>query len=140
MSDPGAHRLSGHFKRPLAIGLSRFAFEALAGGAEEDAERVASRVQLAVRYYLADRDRGRPGWRYPAFLRDREAKEERTLDLRIDDVLWRSFKAEAGSQGVSTQRLVEHAVLYFAADIESGLVTQRILDDLEGEDELAEGA
>lgn len=140
MSETGAHRLSGHFKRPVAIGLSRLAFEALAGGVEEDAERVASRVPLAVRYYLADRDQGRPGWRYPVFLRDREAKEERTLDLRIDDALWRSFKAEAGSQGVSAQQLVEHAVLYFAADVESGLLTQRILDNLEGEDELAEGA
>jgi hypothetical protein len=35
---------------------------------------------------------------------------------------------------VSSQRLAEHAVLYFVADRDAGRITQRILDALADED------
>jgi len=115
----------------VRIGLSEFALVALRGE-----ERVASSVQAsarmarAVRYYLRAKDRERPGWRYPSFLREREEGEGSVeLELRVDDDVWRSFEAEAKKQGVSTTRLVEHAALYFVADLNAGRIEARILEE-----------
>jgi hypothetical protein len=41
------------------------------------------------------------------------------------------FEAEAGKQGVSAQQLLEHAAFYFAAELDAGRITRRILDDLD---------
>jgi hypothetical protein len=71
----------------------------------------------------------------PGFLPDEEEAGERvTLELEIDSAVWTDFEREAERQGVSPQRLAEHAVLYFAADRDAGRITQRILDDLADED------
>jgi hypothetical protein len=53
------------------------------------------------------------------------------MQLEIDSALWGSLEAEASGQGVSAPKLLEHAVLYFAAEESAGRLTQRILDDLE---------
>ncbi len=55
------------------------------------------------------------------------------LELSVDDEVWRSFELEADRQGVSTQQLIEHTALYFAADRDAGRATQLILDSLETE-------
>ncbi len=49
----------------------------------------------------------------------------------MDSELWREFEEEAERQGVSVEQLAEHAAFYFAAELDAGRVTQRILDDLE---------
>jgi hypothetical protein len=75
----------------------------------------------------------RPGWKFPSFLRDRGPSEEVELELSVDDNLWDSLEEEARSQGVSVRQMLEHAVLYFAAELNAGRVTQRILVDREEE-------
>ena len=47
----------------------------------------------------------------------------------MDDATWQRFKAEAEAQDVPVERLLEHAALYFVADLNSGRVTARILED-----------
>jgi hypothetical protein len=120
-------------KRSVTIGLSGFAFEALAGEEETGRAYVPARLARAVRDYLNDKDLGQPGWPYPGFLRDREVSEGLKLELSMDDHLWGSLEEEADRQGVTVRQIIEHAAFYTAAEMNAGRITQRILDDLEGD-------
>jgi hypothetical protein len=115
----------------VAVRLSQLAFEALTTEEPSGSPRAPVRTQSAVRIYLSDKDAGRPAWPYPGFLRGSESQEDVELELDVDPDLWLQFEAEAERQGVSTQQLFEHAAFYFAAELNAGRVTQRILDDLE---------
>jgi hypothetical protein len=118
-------------KRDVTVGVSRLAFEALGGKRRDPAAAASSRAESAIRLYLSDKGAGRPAWPYPAFLEGSETQEDVDLELQVDPDLWLQFEAEAGRQGISTQQLVEHAAFYFAAELNAGRITQRILDDLD---------
>lgn len=115
-------------KRQVAVVLSRLALEGLTGGGEVPA---AAALDGALRCYLGDRDSERPAWPYPDFLRGSETEGEAEVELEIDAGLWGEFEQEAERQGVSVEQLAEHAAFYFAAELDAGRATQRILDDLE---------
>jgi len=115
-------------KKAVTVSVSAFALEALAGSDQGGPARLPETVVRAIRCYLSDRDSGRAGWPYPAFLRERESTGV-ALGLEIDEDLWRDFEAEAVRQSVSTQQLAGHAAFYFAAEVDAGRVAERILDD-----------
>jgi hypothetical protein len=117
-------------KRPVTVRLGSFVSKALAAEAMNGGQPSSASVERAIHCYLGDRDSAGPGWSFPAFLRGREPVEPIELRLEIDDELWRSLEEEAGRQGVSVQQMLEHAMLYFAAEVNAGRVTERILDDL----------
>jgi hypothetical protein len=91
---------------------------------------VSTKAESAVRYYLSDRESGRHAWPFPAFLRGSQAQGDVELELNVDGDLWRSFEVEVGRQDVSLRQLLDHAAFYFVTEVNSGRVTQRILDDL----------
>jgi hypothetical protein len=51
--------------------------------------------------------------------------------LEVASDLWSDLEQEALRQGVTVEQMAEHAAFYFAAELDAGRVTQRILDDLE---------
>lgn len=115
------------------VKLGAFAAEALArklgnGGppAPEDFERV-------IQFYLGEKSTEAPGWVYPDFLRERRASDEVELELNVKDALWESLEAEARAQNVTVDRLLEHAMLYYAAEMDAGRATARIIEELESE-------
>jgi hypothetical protein len=116
-------------KKAVTVGVSAFALEALAGDDQGGVERLPVTMVRAIRCYLNDHDSGRAGWPYPDFLRKRKGGGV-ALELSVDEDLWRAFEAEAVRQGVSTQQLAGHAAFYFAAEVDAGRVTERILEDL----------
>jgi hypothetical protein len=122
-------------RRSLTLMLSPAALEALKDGGGVD-PALSARFELALRVYLGDRDAERPAWAYPVFLRGGEPGADVELELNVDGGLWELLEAEALRQQVPARRLAEHAVLYFAAELAGGRLTQRILDDLE-QDEAA---
>jgi hypothetical protein len=122
-----------HLKRSVTVRLGELAREALGGEEGPEAEQLPSRTVGAIRCYLNDKGSGGLRWRYPPFLPDEGNGGDVELQLSIDEGLWQVLEAEAEAQGVSTDQLVEHAVLYFAAEVHAGRLTLRILDDLEGE-------
>ncbi len=124
----------GPRKRSVSVRLSQLAFEALAGEEPSGSPRAPVRTESAVRIYLNDKGSERPAWPYPGFLRGSDTQEDVELELQINPDLWLQFEAEAERQGVSTQQLLEHAAFYFAAELNAGRITQRILDDLESTD------
>lgn len=115
--------------RPVSVTLSELALEALAG--EKDRATVPSRLESAVRCYLRDRGTDSPAWPFPDFLRGSEVQGDAMVELDVADDLWLEFGEEAASQGVTVDQLAEHAAFYFAAEVDAGRVTNRILDDLE---------
>jgi hypothetical protein len=124
---------------PVKVKLSRLAHDALLQGAAPDTA-ASARLRGAMRCYLSDRNAGQPAWPYPAFLRGSEAQEDVELDFDVGADLWLRFQAEASKQDVSPQQLLEHAAFYFAAELDAGRLTQRILDDLESAEARAEAA
>jgi hypothetical protein len=123
----------------VRVRLGAFAAEVLArklgnGGApgSQDFARV-------VQFYLSERSTRPPGWAYPDFLRERRPNDEVELDLNIEDPLWIALEAEARDQDVVVDRLLEHATLYFAAEMDAGRTTERILEEL-GREEEPEGS
>lgn len=115
-------------KRVVTIALSELAFEALTGGKSTDDPSL--RIENALLCYLGDRDDGGAAWAFPGFLRGSETRGEVETEVEVKPDLWRDFEAEATRQGVTVEQLAEHASFYFAAELDAGRVTQRILDDL----------
>jgi hypothetical protein len=114
--------------RSLPLALDEFGASALREHAEcfsASPERLARR---AARYYLDDRDSGRLALRVPRFEGARE-KSALQLTVELDQGSWRELEAEATRQEVSVEALLEHAVLYFLADLDSGRAERRILED-----------
>ena len=118
-------------KRSVSITLGGFASKVLAGGMVKNAAKPSSAdVEGAIRCYLKDKDSAGAAWPYPAFLRGRKPIDGVLLQLDIDDALWRSLEEEAKRQDVDAEQLLDHAVLYFVAEINAGRVTRRILEDV----------
>jgi hypothetical protein len=118
------------------VRLSQLAFEALAAEPPAGSPRAPVRAESALRIYLGDKGAANhPAWPYPGFLRGSEAQEEVSLELQVDRDLWLEFEAEAERQDVSTQQLLEHAAFYFAAELDAGRFTQRILENLEADNQ-----
>ena len=127
--------------RSVTVKLGTFAAEALTGEhrhgrhgtatAGNGNKATAEGVLRAVRLYLHDREVDSPGWAYPGFLRGHKPSEELEFDLDIDEALWQAVEREAHRQGVGIPQLLEHAALYYAAELDAGRVTGRILDELE---------
>lgn len=118
--------------RSVTVHLSEFACSVVVGEGAGSRERLAEKVVDAIRCYLGDRDTYGPGWAYPRFLREEEYPEEVALQLEIDSELWELLEEEAERQGVSPQKMVTHASLYVAGEVDAGRTTRRILDGLEG--------
>ncbi len=117
----------------VRVKLGAFAAEALArklgnGGAlaPEDFERV-------IQFYLGEKSNEAPGWAYPDILRERRPSDEVELDLTVKDALWGALEVEAREQDVTADRLLGHATLYYAAEMDAGRATARIIEDLESE-------
>jgi hypothetical protein len=114
----------------MTLDLDQFGRTTLESQAERHQVELGALLRQAAYYYLSDRESGRRGWRYPRFRRDEPAAEAGfDIVVDVDDSTWRRFNAEAEAQDVSVERLLEHAALYFVADLNSGRVTERILAD-----------
>jgi hypothetical protein len=121
--------------RSVTVRLSEFVCSVVAGEGDDSREHLSERVVDAIRCYLGDRGTYGPGWAYPRFMREEEYPEEVALQLEIDSELWDLLEEEAERQGVSPQKLVSHASLYVAGEVDAGRTTRRILDGLEGPSE-----
>jgi hypothetical protein len=116
----------------VTVAIGELGLRSLGGAGAEDPARLPRAVAQALRYYLADRDAGRVEWPFPAFLRDRQLEVATEVAIPAAGATWEEFEREAERQGVGTDQLAQHAVLYLVADWDSGRLVERILDRLEG--------
>jgi len=119
-------------KRSLSVILSKFSAEALARGKASESEHLDARLVRAARFYLHEGAAARSGWSVPSALRAEEPQGVEVA-LEADGALLEAFEAEAGRQGVSLSRLASQAALVYAAELDAGRITQRVLDDLDGD-------
>ncbi|HEX5593967.1 MAG TPA: hypothetical protein VFX35_11540 [Solirubrobacterales bacterium] len=124
-------RDNGGKRRHVKVSLSQLAFDSLIDAEAGFTVQAPIRMESALRIYLADKGSGRPAWPYPRFLQGSETQADVQVDFAVEADLWREFEEEASSQGVSVEKLAEHAAFYFAAEASAGRLTQRILADLE---------
>lgn len=128
MGGTGLARESDAEKRQVTVVFSDLAFETLIEG--ESKAQAPLRVESALRCYLGDKSTGRAAWPYPGFLRGSESQGDVEVELNLEGDLWSAFEEEAAAQSVSVDQLAEHAAFYFAAELDAGRLTQRILEDL----------
>lgn len=90
-------------------------------------------ARTASLYYLADRKAERSTWPVPRFASAPIAPDARsvTVPIELDEETWKVVAEEAERQRVSAERLIEHAVLYFLADLDSGRIAGRLDEVLE---------
>lgn len=117
----------------VSVELGELALEALAGERKPGAG-LEARVSRALRFYLDDREVGRPAWPYPRFFGGQERSGVTHLTLTLDGELWAEMEAEAQRQGVAATQLAEHAVLYYAAELDAAGGPTAWLDELGDED------
>jgi hypothetical protein len=98
-------------------------------GSGSGTEPSSDDVLRVIRFYLKEKGGGGTGWSYPDLLREGSPEEEIEVELEIEDALWREMRAEASRQRVSVTQLLEHAALYYAAELDAGRLTERILDE-----------
>lgn len=98
-------------------------------GSADDAQPSSDDILKVIRFYLKEKGTGGAGWSYPDLLRRGSPEEEIEVELEIEDAIWREMRAEASRQSVTITQLLEHAALYYAAELDAGRLTERILDE-----------
>jgi hypothetical protein len=121
----------------LSLSLDEFGASALREHAERYSLSPAELGSRAASYYLADRESGRVALRVPRLPKGAAGKAALRLTVDIDRESWRELQAEAKRQDVSVETMLEHAIMYFLADLDSGRVERGMLADF-GSDAMAE--
>ena len=116
-------------RRPLTLALDEFGAAAIEEQAAHYSLSPAELARRAARYYLADLGSARMALRVPHLETGGAAKRSMPLEIDLDAGSWHGLEAEAKRQHVPLDALVVHAILYFLADLDSGRVGQRILED-----------
>lgn len=107
-------------KRSVSVRLSAFAVDALAGRSGSGSDPAPADVLRAIQFYLAQSHRQGPGWAFPAFMRGQSPGSSVEFELDVDGALWSSLAKEAAKQKVTVDQLLEHAAMYYAAQMDSG--------------------
>jgi hypothetical protein len=115
--------------REATLRLDGLACEALDRFVSSGEGSMTSALRTACLYYLADRDSGRPAWRARRF--EQGSWDTSGPAVELDCTTWRELVDEAERQGVSPDALGTHALLYFLADLDSGLLARRLGDALD---------
>jgi hypothetical protein len=111
----------------VRLELDDFGRDALEAQVRRGSSRHAV-LRTATRYYLADRESGRVAWNPPLFLRGGEASGRAATDITLDEDTMEALESEARRRGMGPERLAEHALLYFLADLDSGRAATRLGD------------
>jgi hypothetical protein len=115
--------------RDVTLHVDDFGQHALERFTRRGEGSMARAVRMASIYYLNDRDAARPAWRVPRL--EGDSQPSRRLRIELDDATWAALSEEADRQGVPTDLLALHALLYYLADIDSGRVAKLLEDALE---------
>jgi hypothetical protein len=115
-------------KRRLTLTLDEFGRSTLEAEARRYSIEPQEFVQRAAEYFLAESE-DRTAHRVPRFAREESGGVKLPLELELKREVWDELDAEAARQGVSQERLLGFAALYLVADLDSGRVAERVLED-----------
>ena len=86
-------------------------------------------LDRAVRYYLSERSSRRLARKLPGFLETISNGRCIALDVDLEEAAWEELEGVAAREGVSVERVLEHALLLLVADLDSGRVAARFVED-----------
>jgi predicted DNA-binding ribbon-helix-helix protein len=123
-------------RRSLELALTDFSRSSLEEMARRQGVSVSTLLARATLYYLVERESDRQAARVPRLPREPSVEKKDgvlrvTIELRA--AAWRDLDRATESEGLSVERLLEHAALLFLADLESGRVAARLLESAEAE-------
>jgi hypothetical protein len=116
-------------QRSLTLSLEEFGALTLEAEAERYSVSTTQLARRAVGYYLSDRGSGRMAWQVPRLSQEPARQPALQLALDLDADSWNELDREAERQGVALERLLEHAIVYFLADLDAGRVERRMLEE-----------
>jgi hypothetical protein len=116
-------------RREVTLALEQFGRTSLEARASQLDVPVGALVRQAALYYLAIRGSNRSALRIPRFARERSDEGGFRVEVELDEADWSALEVEAVRQRVPVERLIEHAAMLFLADVDSGRVAVRIVED-----------
>jgi hypothetical protein len=123
-------------RRSLELALTDFSRSSLEQVARRQGVTVSTLVARAALYYLVERESDSLAARVPRFSREPPAERKEGLlrvTIELSAAAWRDLDRATESEGLSVERLLEHAALLLLADLESGRVAARLLESAEAE-------
>jgi hypothetical protein len=87
-------------------------------------------VDRAARYYLSEPSSMRPARRIPAFVKRGSAGRPIEFHVELEETPPEQLQAAAALEGTSVERVLEHAVLLLIADLDSGRVAARFIEQM----------
>jgi hypothetical protein len=116
-------------KRQVTLMLSEFVANMLREQARAHALAPGEFLDLAARYYLDERSTRRPAGRLPDFLEGRPDGGKIALELNLEEASWAELEGVAEGEGAPPERVLEHALLLLVADLDSGRVATRFVEE-----------
>jgi hypothetical protein len=124
----GARRERSAVKRSMMLALGGFGREAIEEHARRYTLSMDALLGRAAEYYVSERGSERVTQRLPRFRRE-PAAPRAPVEIDLEPEVWEALQKEARRQGVPVERVLEHAALRLVADLDSGRVASRILED-----------
>jgi hypothetical protein len=109
----------------LTLRLAPFEYEAFERYRSSQAVTAARVIHTAVMYYLGERDSDRPAWHVPPLRRD-QPDGAAEVEVDVEETVLRALAEEAAGQGVDSQELARHALLFFLADVDNGRAAAKL--------------
>jgi hypothetical protein len=117
----------------VSITFDEFGWSALEDCAGSEGLRLDRLLTLACSYYASELAAGRTATRVPRFAQPATERERRTFVLDLDSKSLRGLEREAERRGLRLESVIEHAAIFFLADLDAGRVAERIIRLAEGD-------
>ena len=112
----------------IKITFDEFGWSALEERSADERLGLEEIIALALTYYESELSSGRAAIDVPRFRRLPAQGRTRTVTIEIDQRSMRRLQQEAERRGVPFERLCEHASLFLLADMDSGMVAERVIE------------
>jgi hypothetical protein len=115
--------------RSVTLELTPFGRDSVVDEASRQNLPVEALLRHAVLHYLAERDLDRLAPRVPRFLRTVPAGDEHVdMDVDLDPSEWAALETAEGGAVFLLGRVLAHATMLYLADLDAGVVAERLLD------------
>ena len=111
----------------ISIRFDEFGWSELEREASAEGLQLDRLVSLACAYYKSELANERMATLVPRFDQSAAERETRTLELELDAESLRLLEQEAERQELALERLIEHAAIFYLADLDAGRVATRVI-------------
>lgn len=115
--------------RRISLPLGGFGREVVEGQAECWGVPCARLIELAAEHHLSDHGSRRLASDVPGFVFQPGPGGALDFEISLQPAVWSRLELESELLGVPLDRLLVHAALRFAADLDAGRVVARVLAD-----------